>query len=440
MLKSSSLGNYSGEGPVSRRGVSIAVICIVLAALGAYANSFSGPFVFDDGPSIETNRTIRQLWPLGQTLHPPSAAGVAGRPVLNFSFALNYAIGGPTVWSYHALNVLVHVLGGLTLFGVVRRTLSRMDQPFGVAAAPLALAVAVLWLVHPAQTASVTYISQRAESLMALWYLLTVYCFIRATELSQPIAHSLHTASGRLERSPGPGRLGWSALAVLVCGLGMATKETMITAPVVILLYDRVFIAENWAALRRRRWGLHLALVGTWAILAWLMAGVTAQGRGYGGGVSWWGYAWTESRVVLQYVRLALWPHPLVFDWGMEAGGSPTVFHALLLTMLVGLALTLFWRRPRIGFAAVLFFAILAPTSSLVPVVDQPMAENRVYLALAGVAVLVVCALYRLLGRRVWPLVSVLAVGCILVTARRNEDYRTEVGLWRDTVLKNPDN
>ena len=157
---------------------------LALAALAAYHNSFSGPFVFDDVPSISGNATIRHLWPLWTVLSPPSATSLtsSGRPVLNFSFAINYALGGNAVWGYHAANLLIHILAGLALFGIMRRTLERSGQSLAASATGLGFAVALLWTVHPLQTESVTYIVQRAESLMGLSsYLLTLLTASSAT-------------------------------------------------------------------------------------------------------------------------------------------------------------------------------------------------------------------------------------------------------------------
>jgi len=155
---------------------------VVFAALAVYHNSFSGPFIFDDRRAITENLTIRHPW---SALAPPSTGGgVIGRPLVNLSLALNYAVGGLKVWGYHATNLAIHILAGLTLFGIVRRTLLR--QGYGGhtllrldSATALAFTVALLWVVHPLQTESVTSIIQRTESLMGLFYLLTLYCFIR---------------------------------------------------------------------------------------------------------------------------------------------------------------------------------------------------------------------------------------------------------------------
>ena len=161
----------------------LAIAALALAALCVYSNSFSAPFVFDDGTWIEGNKSIQHLWPISGVLSPPNASTVGGRPVVSLTLALNYALGGKNVWGYHAVNLLIHILAAWTLFDLVRRTLllpamSQM-QSLAAAATPLAFAAALIWAVHPLQTAAVTYIIQRTESLVALFYLLTIYCVLR---------------------------------------------------------------------------------------------------------------------------------------------------------------------------------------------------------------------------------------------------------------------
>src|ERR1039458_595429 len=168
-------------------------LLVVAVGLVAYHNSFTGPFIFDDMYTIRDNPTIRRVWPIWQALSPPHRGGttVEGRPLINLSFAVNYALGAYHVWGYHALNLSVHILAGLTLLGVVRRTLRqpRLRGRFSAAADGLALATAVLWMVHPLQTESVTYIVQRAESLMGLFYLLTLYRSEEHTSELQSLRH-----------------------------------------------------------------------------------------------------------------------------------------------------------------------------------------------------------------------------------------------------------
>ena len=166
------------------RAVFGAALVIAVAALAAYANSLSGPFIFDDPSSIVSNPTIRSLWPPWDALAAPRVGvTVGGRPVLNLSLAVNYALGGTNVVGYHVGNLAIHLAAALALFGLVRRTLlGAAGGRFAPDATFLAAAAAGLWVVHPLQTESVTYVIQRAESLMGMFYLLTLYCFARSVD------------------------------------------------------------------------------------------------------------------------------------------------------------------------------------------------------------------------------------------------------------------
>ena len=101
-----------------------------------------------------------------------------------------------------------------------------MQNRWGIAAVPLALAVAMLWAVHPLQTESVAYIVQRAESLVGLFYLLTLYFVVRGATSARAIV--------------------WYAGSVVACLLGMASKEVMVSSPLIVFLYDRAFLAGSF--------------------------------------------------------------------------------------------------------------------------------------------------------------------------------------------------
>jgi tetratricopeptide (TPR) repeat protein len=459
----------AAPGPrASRRTTVFAGTGLVLAAVAVYANSFSGPFIFDDLLSIPQNPTIRHL--LASLVPPGGGVTVTGRPVLNLSFALNYALSGDHVWSYHALNLLIHICAGLTLFGIVRRTLAivgrhrRMPPTQNLAgfgdpalhsdATLVALAIALLWTLHPLQTESVTYIVQRAESLMGLCYLLTLYCFIRAAEGDADRYGAETTKTpGRQEprtdsRSPlVSSRLGgskrWSALAFVACLLGMATKEVMVSAPLIVLLYDRTFLADSFRAAWRRRGRVHLALAATWIPLTGLVLHAANRGgtAGFGVGVSFWSYAATQFQAVAHYLRLAVWPHPLIVDYGVRwvASVGDVASYAAGVALLVAATSVALVRRPALGFLGASFFAILAPTS-LVPVARQTLAEHRMYLALAPVIVLAVLGGYTWLGRRGRFVLAAAAVGLGWLTVQRNTVYRSDATIWRDTVAKRPGN
>jgi tetratricopeptide (TPR) repeat protein len=444
----------------SRRTTVFAGTGLVLAAFAVYANSFSGPFVFDDLLSIPQNPTIRSL--LTSLVPPGGGLTVTGRPLLNLSFALNYALSGDHVWSYHALNLLIHLLAGLTLFGIVRRTLAGPGASSRKPVAPssllpksettfVAFAVALLWTLHPLQTESVTYIVQRAESLMGLFYLLTLYGFIRGAELGhfgrdREIPPSTAGPGDQGARSSGgaPGRSGWwFALSFISCLLGMATKEVMVSAPLIVLLYDRTFLAGSFRAAWRRRGRVHLALAATWIPLTGLALHAANRGgtAGFGVGVSFWSYAATQFQALSHYLWLSAWPHPLIIDYGVRwmASAGDVAPYAVGVALLAAATAVALVRRPALAFLGAWFFAILAPTS-LVPGTRQTLAEHRMYLALAPVMVLIVLAVHAWLGRRGRFVLAAAAVGLGWLTVQRNTVYRSDATIWRDTVAKRPGN
>lgn len=400
---------------------------IVLVAL-AWARTLPAPFLLDDHGSVLGNHSITHLWPPDWIL-PPATGGetVSGRPVLNLTFAIDYAIDGTQVRVYRVTNLLIHIASGLTLLGILRRTPWRIQADTRVW---FALFASLAWAVHPLQTAAVTYIAQRAEALAALFLLLSLYSVIRAAE-------------------PGPRRGLWTIGAVTACLLGMATKETMAVAPLIILLYDRAFLSHAFAAAWRERRGTYVALAATWLPLAALTLAHPGRGgsAGWGSAIDPWSYALTQCAAIVRYLGLAFWPAGLVFDYGTPVVTQPldVAPQALALAGLLGITLWALARNRPAGFLGAAFFLLLAPSSSIVPVATQTMAEHRMYLALAPLLVAVGGALVLATRRGAPPalpgLIAVVAIVALTATTRaRNEVYRSEERLWRDTTQKAPDN
>jgi tetratricopeptide (TPR) repeat protein len=490
----------------SRAGILLAGGLLVIAALIAYAQSFSVPFVYDDVTAIPGNPTIRHLWPIGPVLSPPGRLTTSGRPVVNLSLAINYAFGQSDVRGYHALNLAIHILAGLILFGLVRRTLASLDATrafqisdfrsqmlhdpattqseisdlrFEIAAdAPLlAFTVAALWMLHPLQTESVTYIVQRAESLMGLFYLLTLYCFVRFTNetgerqeatgkrsadrQSRAESRELRVESGHSGLRPLPSSLsplasrlpvrhsfsegGWQAASILSCLLGMACKEVMVSAPLMVLLYDRTFVAGSFRGAWQKRRYFYSGLAASWLLLGFLVVSTGGNRNGSAGfasGMPWWTYALTQLHAIVHYLRLSLWPHPLIFDYGtaVVTRAADVIPGALIIAALAAGTVIGLRRCPAIGFLGIWFFAILAPSSSVVPVVTETMAEQRMYLPLAAVVVLVVLGIYAWAGRLGAYMLLVVAVLLGFLTFQRNQDYGSDLSIWSDTVAKRPEN
>ena len=414
------------------------IVLLIIVGAAAYANSFSGPFIFDDEGSILQNPYITHLWPLSKAMSADPQSPVAGRPVAILSLAINYAISRYAVWSYHAFNLLVHLLAGLTLYGTIRRTLhcDRLSENFGNHAETLAWAAAVIWTVHPIQTESVTYIIQRTESMMGLFYLLTLYLAIRAMSSQRPFI--------------------WSVLSVLCCGLGMATKEVMVTAPFLVLLYDRTFAAGSFRQALKKRRRLYAALAATWGTLILLMwSGPRSLTVGFSIGTVALDYAMNQSIVIMHYLRLVFWPTGLCLDYNLPIVKDWSKILPPLLAILCMIALTLWGliRNRSWAYLPAWSFVILFPTSSFIPIADLAF-EHRMYLPLAGLTVLAVTAGYILLNRVTKRFLFVLKFGhrigiisltiiitaLFLTTLRRNNDYRSAMSIWQSVLEVVPDN
>lgn len=414
--------------------------CGLIAAAGfaAYANTFEAPFVFDGLPLAERLRVL--------TWNPAEWFGTNPRTIGFFTFDLQYTLHGRWLPGFHAVNIAIHVVAALALFGAVLVTCRGPRMPAAVQrdAPGIALASALLFELHPLQTQAVTYLFQRFESLMGMFFLLAVFCFVMAV---------------RDAAKDTPRRIGWFLAAWAAVMLSIGSKEVGAVAPLVLVWYDRVFAATSWQELwTRRRW-FYLPFLAVFAAGA---AYLYAQRDHYAAGgifdtkrMSPLTYALTQPEVILRYLRLTLWPRGLCLDWALPPADTATRIVPPLLAILAMLGCT-GWatvRLPVVGFLLGSFFLILAPTSSVAPIIDVAF-EHRMYLPLAPLAVLAVLAgrgglhwLALRLGADPPADRAILASGALAVavalgatTFLRNEIYRSGVTLWKDVIEKVPGN
>jgi tetratricopeptide (TPR) repeat protein len=468
-------------------------LLIATVGFAAYCNSFAGQFVLDDERSILVNPDLKRSLTLSRARAEADPerfislwrllfdfglkdAPTAGRPIVGASFYANYKLEGymdpdgaagkdPT--SYHAFNLAVHLLAALAMFGLVHRTLLRMER-FRAGAIWIALASALIWVVHPIQTSAVTYLSQRAESLMALFFFISFYCVLRGAGSSRPWR-------------------GWYPAALLACALCVGSKEVGAVLPPLILLYDRIYLApsgaegarwrwvletRSWRELLRRRGLLYAGLFATWGISIGLLMtdprpntvvapwSLEAVGEGFRlrdlDGIDPWNYATTQLNAILKYLGLVVWPQPLVLDYGWEVAleWREYAVAALVVSGLLALSLWALIFHPKLGFPALWSLVILAPSSSVVAISTEMMAEHRMYLPLAGIIVLLVAGAHRLVqassalpeplrgqaGRLAAAAVLGIVAALALLSFQRNELYKSPVALWEANLRATPGN
>jgi hypothetical protein len=185
----------------------------------------------------------------------------------------------------------------------------------------------------------------------------------------------------------------WQLTSVVCCALGMACKETMVTAPIVVALYDRVFVFASIGEALRMRWRLYVGLAATWVVLVLLLlSGPRAYSAGLSTGVSVWTYLLNQTVMIVRYLRLSAWPWSLVsnYGWPVPLMLRDVLPYALAVVALLVGGLVALFRWPPLGFAAAWFFLTLAPTSSVVPIATEVGAERRMYLPLIALMTLAV--------------------------------------------------
>lgn len=435
----------TGEN-LKRTGLALVAVLAFLA----YGRTFDGPFVFDDQHNVLENPSIRSLSPPWKALWAEPGIGNAGRPLVNFSLALNYAAGGLSPKGYRLANLLIHLCSGLLFFLLARRTMAffsggaKFSGPGGIPEntgedrpALFALAATAIFILHPIQTAAVSYVTQRSESLGAMFLLLSLYLSARGWESGRPLR--------------------WHIPAIAAMFAGAASKETIAVGPLVILLYDRTFVHGSFGRSLKSSVMLYGGFLLALAFLGLLVAtGKTAAATPLAHNLSPFQYLAAQVVVVWHYVRLFFLPRGFCFDYyGMSLPPAWMSITAALF-WIPALAATVWGlkRRSPAGFWGAWFFLVLAPSSSILPLKDLAF-EHRMYPALAGLSVLTIMGAAYLFDMASnafggWPSKSRIAAPALLFAAlsaalalaahSRNGVYESAFALWSDTVKKAPAN
>lgn len=428
-----------------------AVLILVMIGLAVYANGLSGAFVLDDLSFV--NEAVlggtSWNWLVAETESP-----IKGRPLVGLTFVLNYALGGEDVAGYHLVNIAVHLACAVVLFGVIRQTLIRFPQTAvpGLSSTGFAFACTLLWMIHPLQTECVNYLSQRTESIASFFILVALYCAIRASDA--------------------PSNTRWIVRAAVASWAAAFCKEIAGVGPILIVLLDLSLGGERVGQVLRRRWQLYAAVFSSWLPVAALMCllprtstvGTTAE-------VTVWQYASNQFVMIVEYLKLSVWPSTLLIDYGRpwQASWLEVLPAAVAVLSLLALVLAVYRRRPEVGFLGLAVFLLLAPTSSIIPVNTEVGAERRMYLPLAAVSILAVAALCRaidhccnwiarsqlstrygvlgtgrssLISHRsaLMTLLTLIAIPLAIRTFIRNDDYRSPVRIWTQAVHARPAN
>jgi protein O-mannosyl-transferase len=388
-----------------------------LALLAVYAPAMRGPFLFDDTnlPFMAeefAHASLRQ-WLIGV------------RPLLMLSFWANFRLSGTDSFSYHLLNVVFHMANGALLFPVVRRLLSLggiRDQLRDL----LAAFAALLFLFHPLQTESVAYVASRSEVLSVFFFFAAFAVFL----------YRRREGASWLVTIP--------VLALFGCAV--STKEHTAVLPVVLLLTDYYFNPGFTFSGARRNWRMYAAFVAGAAVAGRWVWKVLASSDTAGFAVPefrWYEYFFTQGRAIWLYIRLFLLPFGQNVDHDLAASRTPFEHGAIAglvaLTGLAALAIVYRKRFPLASYGCLLFLLLLAPTSSVMPIMD-PVAEHRMYLPFIGLTLVAAEFLGRWRvgrGTLAAALAGVLVIAGALASSR-SALWASNRDLWEDSVAKSP--
>jgi tetratricopeptide (TPR) repeat protein len=431
----------------------------MIAAVGIliYSNTLTAAFQFDDKINIVDNPFIRDLG----NLWPPTGRRWFGL----LTFALNYAFGGLNPVGYHIVNISIHIITAILVYAFVLisfRTPYFTDHQASVIPGRwLAFACAILFAVHPIQTQAVTYIVQRFASLATMLFMFSInfYILARLTTVTGDGTPNSVRSRSRFTK------ISLYALSALFGLLSLKTKENAYTLPLMIVLYDLMFISSpsQLLATLRKRWQVVIALAGLalalfifinsrFGLLA-LFDNLKATNE-----ISRHDYLITQFRAIVTYLRLMMFPTGQTVDHHFRVYSS--IFSAeiiaslALLILLLGSALYSY-RASRDGepflrlaaFGIFWFFITLSVESGLIPIIDV-MFEHRLYLPSIGMILTFSAGFSYFLEKTSLDrsrlhrfAAGVLAVAVIILSSAayvRNGVWKTELTLWSDAIAKKP--
>ncbi|MGD9078207.1 MAG: tetratricopeptide repeat protein [Desulfobacterales bacterium] len=439
------------------------LLILGLLVVAIYAHTVGVPFVLDDGPNIKHNFHIKHS--------PFSVEGIkrAGfespmpsRPVAYISFGLNYYLGGYDVFGYHLVNIGIHLVTGLLLFLLVKTTLLlSLETTCDACSAKPAAAVSVpasgwqsldffswvsfwavaLWLVHPVQTQSVTYIVQRMNSMAAMFFVLSLLLYARG-RISQKRGTD---GSGRSAAQP----YMWFAGSLFGGLLALGSKEIASTLPFFILLYEWYFFQDlNRSWLKR-----NLIYCVPILLLLFLILFIYLGSHPFDRIIDTYATrdftplqrVLTEFRVVIFYLSLLLWPHPSRLNLEHDFALSHTLFDPVTTVMSAGvlvgllvLAIALAPRQRVLSFCLLWFLGNLVIESSVIGL--ELVFEHRLYMPSMFMILAAVMLFCRYVRHR-WlqaALLGLVVLAGAWGTFDRNRVWQDEVTLLRDCIAKSP--
>ena len=411
----------------SRRVVFIALLLLIVSLL--YSSTFYAPFNFDDEFVIKFEMEQRSKY-FGENLFPPRY-----RHLFYSSLIFNYSQGELNPFGYHLVNTSIHIFTSIIIFFIALITLEKGISLERKEAFSIASLTALLFSINPVNSETVNYISARAVGMSSFFYLAALLSFLLGSFRKQ---------------KPTPRFLLY--LLSLVCFLAsILSKETALTFPLALLLYDVCFMRkEYWISLKNRLLFFYLPLLLCSAFAALKVIAMKSMI------VDWWQridfeYGLKQIQIIGHGARLILLPIGLTFDYDFPNTFFTT--NTLLITTFLfalGIILTIALYSPKrlmlVSFCFFWFLITLATTNSILPRADL-LSERNLYLPSFGILFLLAVTIHRLaFATHNQLVVKKIGAYCLIIffilqiilLHERNLLYRSNILLWEDTLQKAP--
>ncbi|MDP8202780.1 MAG: tetratricopeptide repeat protein [Candidatus Tenebribacter burtonii] len=406
----------------------IALFIITLVGILIYSNTFNCEFQFDDFRNITNQNIIKDL---SNFENISKWVDINFRPLAMFSFALNYKFNGLDVIGYHVVNLIIHIFTGWMMFLLTKMILTlSLKKPKWSSKEfdNIAIFTALIFIVHPIQTQSVTYVVQRMTSLAALFYTLAVYLYAKG-RLS-------HIHSGLKSKA-----VNFYVVSFLSGLLALLSKQTAATFPIAMLLFELCFIRNKEEKIYKK----YLIISISVFLFIFLIIVFTGNLPRETEKISRINYLITQFRVIVKYLQLLILPITQNLDynfflsttfWGFKEIGCFLINLALII--IAGLS---FKNHKIITFAVFWFYLTLAVESSILPI-SGIIYEHRLYLPMFGFSLIIVTIIWKLFAGRNKRIASIILILMIsiygLATYRRNKVWKNRYTLWSDVVRKSP--
>ena len=419
-------GFNSGEDVVptqSRLKIPLFLLVLIGIIFLVYTNGLNTPFQSDDERHIILNPDIDNL---ESYLDP---AIITYRHINNLTFALNYQWSQKKPFGYHLLNLLIHIFTVILVYFITSVTIINCTEWGEQGAMKIAAITTLVFGLHPIHTETITYISGRPGGLAALFFFLSILLFLL----------------GGLKKRKIPSYF-YYLLALTTFFIAVLCKETAITLPVIMLLYDICLMKEkNWEPFISRF--VFYALFPIMAVLAYIQspyAFTTLGGLLKKINLS---LLWVQLDILKHPLKLFLFPINLTFEYDFknQVMWGSLIASFLLLALVLFLAIKKFYLKSAIlSFSSLWFLITLAPTNSVMPRAHL-FSERNLYVPSFGLSLFFAVILYMFLfkeeKKKNWVGISlVLAIGLVFssLVVKRNQAYASSSSLWADTFEKTP--